>query len=161
MDLSRLPAPRGANRAPMVKGRGSSSGKGKTSTRGSKGATSRSGYSAYIGFEGGQMPLMRRIPKRGFSAKTGDDFQTISIKKISLFKSDTIIDPAFLKDRGLVASSRKRVKLLSDGNLKHPLRIKIHAASKNARAKIEAAGGTIEIIPFTTRPTEAARTGDK
>ena len=146
MDLSNIKAPRGANKRRQIKGRGPSSGRGDTSTRGSKGQTSRSGRATYIGFEGGQMPLIRRIPKRGFVSKVNNDFQVITIAKISRFKENSVVDANFLKERSLIRNIKKRIKILSDGNIKKPLLVKIHAISKKAKDKIEAAGGKVEIV---------------
>ncbi len=141
-----MQAPTGANRKEKIKGRGPGSGKGGTSTRGMKGQTSRSGRATYIGFEGGQMPLIRRVPKRGFASKVDNEFQIININAISRFKENTVIDQAFLKEKGLIDRSGQKTKLLSEGNIKHPLHIKIHAVSKKAKEKIENAGGKIEIV---------------
>ena len=146
MDLSKIEIPFGAHKRKRIKGRGSSSGCGGTSTRGSKGASSRSGYRNYLGFEGGQTPLIRRIPKRGFVSKVKNDYQVVNLAAISRFKENTIIDPEFLESKGIIKDKDKLVKLLGDGEIKHPLKCKLHAFSKSAKGKIEKAGGEVQIL---------------
>jgi len=148
MNLSQLSAPNGANKKKRILGRGSSSGHGKTSTRGSKGQTSRSGRHFYLGFEGGTNPLIKRIPKRGFAGYSKIKFFSVSLNKLSRFKANSVIDPAFLAEKGL-AGKRNLIKILGDGELKHPLVIKAHAFSQSALEKIKAAGGDAQKIKIT------------
>jgi large subunit ribosomal protein L15 len=127
MKLHELKAPKGAHKKRKILGRGSSSGHGKTSTRGSKGQTSRSGRATYPGFEGGQSPIIRRMPKRA---------------KIK----DTNITPALLLEKGLVKSKNKLIKILGDGELNAAITIQAHAFSKSAQEKIKKAGGNFEVV---------------
>jgi large subunit ribosomal protein L15 len=127
-------------------GRGPGSGHGKTSCRGHKGQKSRSGASIRPGFEGGQMPLQRRLPKRGFTNHFREANELLHIKDLSAFDPDSSLDIDSLKEAGLIRGSKSKVKLLSDGEISHPLVIKVHKASRAAREKIEAAGGKVELI---------------
>jgi len=145
LGLHNLQIPHGAHKRKKMKGRGSSSGHGKTSTRGSKGQTSRSGRHFYMGFEGGQMPLIRRIPKRGFTNIFKKEFQLINIENLAKIK-DSPVTPEVLKTKGLIKDALKPVKILGDGDLKHALTVQAHAFSKKAAEKILAAGGKAEII---------------
>ncbi len=145
MKLHSLKAPKGAHKKRKYLGRGSSSGHGKTSTRGSKGQTSRSGRATYPGFEGGQSPLIRRMPKRGFTSKFAKVYQVVNLERLSKIKEE-IITPALLLEKGLVKSKNKMVKILGDGELKAALTIQAHAFSKSAREKIKNAGGKFEVL---------------
>lgn len=138
-------APEGSHKKRKIKGRGSSSGHGKTSTRGSKGQTSRAGRHFYLGFEGGQSPLMRRMPKRGFSSKSKKEYQIVNLSDLSRIK-ETSINPELLQKHGLIKNKEKLVKILGDGEIKNPISVQAHAVSKKALDKIKAAGGKIEII---------------
>lgn len=143
--LSNLRAPRGAHKRKKILGRGPSSGHGKTSTRGSKGQTSRSGRDFYPGFEGGQTPLIRRIPKRGFTSRAKLEYQIVHLGDLNKIKEQTIgLD--LLKEKGLIKDTQKRVKVLSDGEIKNPVSIQAHAVSRKALDKIKAAGGKVELI---------------
>jgi large subunit ribosomal protein L15 len=122
------------------------SGHGKTATRGSKGQRSRSGARIRPGFEGGQMPLHRRLPKRGFTNIFKKEYALINLGDLENFPVDEVITPEVLKRRGLVKGRNDGVKVLGDGELKAPLRIAAHAFSKSAREKLEKAGGAAEII---------------
>jgi large subunit ribosomal protein L15 len=143
--LYNLKPPKGAHQRNKLKGRGSSSGHGKTSTRGSKGQTSRAGRATYPGFEGGQMPLIRKIPKRGFTSKFKKVYQIVNIKSLTGIKEEKIT-PELLEIKGLIKDKDKPVKILSDGEIKVPLVISAHAFSNKAQEKIKAAGGRFEII---------------
>lgn len=125
-------------------GRGQGSGRGKTSTRGHKGYKARSGSSIKPGFEGGQMPLQRRIPKRGFNNIFRKDFAIVNVDDLDVFEAGTKIDLAALVDAGLVAKKYKLVKVLGDGEISKSLTVAVDKLSETARKKIEAAGGTIE-----------------
>ena len=143
--LSNLRAPEGSHKKRKIKGRGSSSGHGKTSTRGSKGQTSRSGRATYPGFEGGQMPLIRKIPKRGFTSKFKKIYQIVNLRDIAKLK-ETTLTLDLLKEKGIIKDSTKRVKILGDGELKSSITICAHAVSKSAADKIVAAGGKVDLI---------------
>ncbi len=143
--LYNLSTPEGAHKRKKILGRGSSSGHGKTSTRGSKGQTSRSGKHKYLGFEGGQTPLIRRIPKRGFTSRAKKEYQIIHLGDLNKIKVETItLD--LLQEKGLIKDKERLVKILSDGEIKNPITIQAHAASRKAMEKIQGAGGKIEVI---------------
>ena len=143
--LHNLKPARGAHTPKRILGRGPGSGHGKTSSRGSKGQTSRSGRDVYPGFEGGQSPLIRRIAKRGFSGAYNPDYQIVSLGKLSKLK-EKIITPGLMEDKGLVKDKSKRIKILGDGEVKERLTISAHAFSKSAEEKIKNAGGRIEVL---------------
>jgi large subunit ribosomal protein L15 len=148
MDLSNLKPAKGSTHNSKRKGRGQGSGKGGTSTKGHKGAQSRSGYSRKIGFEGGQMPLQRRIPKFGFTNINRKEFKGINISTLQYLadkKNLKDIDINTLIDAGLI-SKNAMVKILGNGNLTTKLSVKAHAFSKKAKEAIEAAKGTANLI---------------
>lgn len=148
MNLSSLKPAKGSVRNNVRRGRGTGSGMGGTATRGHKGAQSRSGYSAKRGFEGGQMPLQRRVPKFGFKNPFRKEYNGIkldTLQKLAEAKKRSSIDFASLLESGLV-SKRDRVKILGRGELKSKLDVKAHAFSATAKAAIEAKGGTTTII---------------
>ncbi|MFA4888500.1 MAG: 50S ribosomal protein L15 [Candidatus Omnitrophota bacterium] len=148
--LFNLKAPKGAHKRRKYLGRGSSSGHGKTSTRGSKGQTSRAGRHFYLGFEGGQSPLIRRMPKRGFTSVFKKVFQIVNLKDLNEIKENTIT-PELLEEKGLIKNKEKLVKILGNGEIKNPLTITAHAFSKKAAAEIRKAGGKTELIPCLAR----------
>ena len=128
-------------------GQGESSGHGKTSGRGGKGQTARSGSSIRIGFEGGQMPLIRRIPKRGFNNKQfAVRYIPVNLEALNSFEDGATVDEAVLRLRGLANGREKRLKILGDGELTRKLTVKAHAFSAAARAKIEKLGGACQLI---------------
>lgn len=127
-------------------GRGPGSGHGKTSCRGHKGQKSRSGGSIPPGFEGGQMPLQRRLPKRGFTNIFKKQYVLINIRDLNRFDPNSTLGIEALKSAGLVKGNKDGIKLLGDGEISHPVMIKVHKVSKTARDKIEAAGGKVEVI---------------
>ena len=127
-------------------GRGPGSGHGKTSCRGHKGQKSRSGGSIPPGFEGGQMPLQRRLPKRGFTNIFKKQYVLINIRDLNRFDPNSTLGIEALKNAGLVKRNKDGIKLLGDGEISHPVMIKVHKVSKTARDKIEAAGGKVEAI---------------
>ena len=135
-----------AKKRKKIVGRGPSSGHGKTSTRGHKGQKARSGGGKRPGFEGGQMPLVRRIPKRGFTNIFRQSFTIVNISRLNRFKKDAVVTPEVLAKEGLIKKEKSGVKILGEGELKKPLVVKVHALSKNARQKIEAQGGRVELI---------------
>jgi large subunit ribosomal protein L15 len=147
MKLPLLSNKPGARHRKKRLGSGESSGKGKTSGKGHKGQKARSGGSIRIGFEGGQMPLIRRIPKRGFNnARFSTRYAPVNIGAIEKRGLTGMIDETVLRQCGLVNGRWDGVKILAHGEIKSPIQLKVHAISASARAKIEAAGGTVEII---------------
>jgi large subunit ribosomal protein L15 len=122
------------------------SGHGKTATRGYKGQLSRAGASMRPGFEGGQMPLHRRLPKRGFTNIFRKEYAEINLKKLAGFEAGSKVDPEILKGKGLVKNLRDGLKILGVGELPHALHVRAHKFSKSAKEKIEKVGGTIEVI---------------
>jgi large subunit ribosomal protein L15 len=145
MKLNELSPPDGSRGTRKRVGRGVGSGKGKTAGRGTKGHNSRSGGGVRPGFEGGQMPLHRRLPKRGFTNIFKKKIAVINIRDLERFESGSIVDEAALIRAGLVKGRRDGIKLLGQGEIKIPLTIKVNGVSKNAREKIIAAGGNIEV----------------
>lgn len=146
MKLERMKAPSGANKRTKRVGRGTGSGHGKTSTRGHKGQKSRSGGGVRPGFEGGQMPLQRRIPKRGFTNIFKKDYAIVNIKSLNIFAEGTEVTPELLKETGLIKAVKDGVKILGDGELEKKLTVKAHKISKQAEEKITAKGGRVEVI---------------
>jgi large subunit ribosomal protein L15 len=142
------PAPGAKTRRKRV-GRGPSSGHGKTSTKGHKGHKARSGGGKFGGFEGGQMPLYRRLPKRGFTPPGGHtEYAVVNVKSLVAFPAGGTVDPDGLVQAGLIKrGERSRVKVLGTGDVPHALTVKAHAVSGSARSKIEAAGGRVELLP--------------
>ena len=145
MKLNELSPPDGSRGTRKRIGRGVGSGKGKTAGRGTKGHNSRSGGGVRPGFEGGQMPIHRRLPKRGFTNIFKKKIAVINIRDLAKFESGSIVDEAALIRVGLVKGRRDGIKLLGQGEIKIPLTIKVNGVSKNAREKIIAAGGNIEV----------------
>jgi large subunit ribosomal protein L15 len=128
-------------------GQGESSGHGKTAGRGGKGQTARSGSSIRIGFEGGQMPLIRRIPKRGFNnTRFGTRYLAVNLESLNQFENGARVDVAALKAAGLANGPGDGIKILGDGDLSKKLTVVAHAFSASARAKIEAKGGACEVV---------------
>ncbi len=146
LSINTLKSARGANRKSKRIGRGMGSGHGKTATRGSKGQKSRSGARTRPGFEGGQMPLHRRLPKRGFNNIFRKEYAVINLERLAVFEAGAQVDPEVLKSRGLVKNLRDGLKILGVGDLKNALRVSAHKFSKSAAEKIQKAGGTIEVI---------------
>ncbi|MBL7155926.1 MAG: 50S ribosomal protein L15 [Candidatus Omnitrophica bacterium] len=145
MKLENIRSPKGANRKSKRVGRGSGSGHGKTSGRGMKGAKSRSGYSRRFGFEGGQMPLARRIPKRGFIQTDRNVYQIVNVEKLNHFKKDSSVDKMALKNAGFIKKETLPVKILGEGKISKPLTISVEAFSESAKKKIIEAGGRVDI----------------
>lgn len=149
MNLASLTVPPGSRKKRKRIGRGDASGHGGTATKGHKGQKARSGGSVRPGFEGGQMPLSRRLPKRGFRNPFKKVYKIINIKQLSVFPEGTAVDAELLAARGLIKGKKAAVKLLADGDIAYPLTLKVAAATSGARRKIEAAGGqVIEERPF-------------
>lgn len=146
MDLSNLSPAKGARKGRKRLGRGVGSGNGKTAGRGTKGQGSRSGGGVRPGFEGGQMPIHRRLPKRGFTNIFKKVFAIINIRDLNRLQDEALVDEALLVRAGLVKGRRDGIKLLGQGELDRPVTVKVDVVSKGARAKIEAAGGKIEAV---------------
>jgi large subunit ribosomal protein L15 len=144
MNLSNIRAPRKASENKKRVGRGMGSGMGKTSTRGHKGQRSRSGSRMMRGFEGGQMPLHRRLPKRGFTNIFRQEYNIVNLEKLAAL-SETTINPDVLRKAGVI-STKRPVKILGDGELKSAMTVYAHKFSKSAEEKIVKAGGKIEIL---------------
>lgn len=139
------PAP-GANRKNKRVGRGMGSGHGKTATRGYNGQLSRAGSSMRPGFEGGQMPLYRRLPKRGFTNIFRREYVPVNLERLSGFEAGTQIDPIVLIEHGIIKNLHEEIKILGAGELTQALHVRAHKFSKSAAEKIQKAGGTIEVI---------------
>ena len=144
--LGNLRPPKGATHRKKRLGLGESSGHGKTSGKGHKGQKSRSGHGIKPGFEGGQMPLIRRVPKRGFHHSPRVVTEIVNLESLNRFPASSLVDPAVLKEAGLIHSVESQVKILGDGTLKHPLTVKAHRFSKSAVEKISSAGGKTEAV---------------
>jgi large subunit ribosomal protein L15 len=144
MELSNLKPKKGARHAKKRVGRGPGSGHGKTSARGEKGQKSRSGYSRMLGFEGGQMPLHRRLPKRGFTNIFKKEYATVNVSELDRFDDGATVDEAALRAARLVKGRNDGVKILGDGKLSKKLTVVATKFSASARKQIEAAGGTCQ-----------------
>jgi large subunit ribosomal protein L15 len=144
--LSNLKPPRGSRHRKVRVGRGMGSKLGKTSGAGNKGQQSRRGYSRRPGFEGGQMPLHRRLPKRGFSQPFSKAFAVVNVESLNVFGAGDTVTPESLLGVGIVRAKRDGVKVLGNGELKVALTVRAHAFSKSAEEKIAKAGGKVEIL---------------
>jgi large subunit ribosomal protein L15 len=154
--LSRLSPPDGAVKKKKRVGRGPGSGTGKTAGRGHKGHGSRSGGGVHPRFEGGQIPLQRRLPKRGFHNPFRKEYVILNLRDLEGMEANTVVEIALLQEKNLIPSKIvDGLKILGDGEIKVALTIKAHKFSKSAREKIEAAGGSVEIIP---QPKKYCRT---
>ena len=145
--IGSLRPPRGANKRRKRIGLGIGSGHGKTATRGSKGQHSRTGSGIRPGFEGGQMPLHRRLPKRGFTNIFKKHYALVNLRDLDGFDAAVMVTPEVLQEKGLIKKLGDGLKILGDGELKAPLKISAHYFSKPALEKIQKAGGTAEVIP--------------
>ena len=146
MKLNELSPAQGSRKAPKRLGRGVGSGKGTFAGRGTKGQNSRSGGGVRPGYEGGQMPIHRRLPKRGFTNIFRKELAIINIRDLARSESGSVVDEAALVRLGLVRGKRDGIKLLGQGDIGYPLTIKLNQVSQSARKKIESAGGTIEVV---------------
>ena len=146
MRLSELQPSPGSKHSKKRVGRGPGSGWGKTAARGHKGQNSRAGGPKGPGFEGGQMPLTRRIPKRGFTNIFRQPWAIVNLRDLNRFPADSVVDEAALKEAGLVDAKTKRIKLLAQGEITVALTVKVQGASAQAKARIEAAGGRVEVV---------------
>ena len=146
MKLHELSPSPGSRKERKRVGRGQSSGTGKTSGRGHKGQNSRSGGGVRPGFEGGQNPLYRRLPKRGFVNPTRKEYALVNIEDLNSFAADTEVTPTFLMEQGIVKNARSGIKILGNGDITVKLTVKANKFSQSAVEKIEAAGGKTEVI---------------
>jgi large subunit ribosomal protein L15 len=147
MSLNNLRPPKGAKHSKKRVGRGQGSGQGTQAGRGHKGAKSRSGFRFKRGFEGGQMPLHRRVPKRGFHNPFRVEYEVVNLDTLAMkFDAGTVITPELLRERGLVAGGTSPVKILGRGDVGKALTVRAHKFSGTAAEKIAAAGGTSELI---------------
>ncbi|MCC2866071.1 50S ribosomal protein L15 [Anaerovorax odorimutans] len=146
MKLHELKAAPGATKASKRKGRGTATGQGKTAGRGMNGQNSRSGGGTRPGFEGGQMPLYRRIPKRGFTNIWATEYTVLNVDDLNRFDAGTVVTPALLEEVGLVKQVKDGIKILGNGNLDKNITVQAHKFSKTAIEKIESAGGKAEVI---------------
>ena len=146
MELGSLKPKKGARHAKKRVGRGPGSGHGKTAGRGEKGQKSRSGYRHKLGFEGGQMPLVRRLPKRGFTNIFKKEHAVVNVSELERFDNGATVDEAALRQAGLVKGQKAGIKILGDGKLTKKLTVHASKFSESARKQIEAAGGTCQEI---------------
>jgi large subunit ribosomal protein L15 len=145
-ELSRLSAPEGANQAKKIKGRGTSSGLGKTSGRGGKGQKTRKSGTVKPGFEGGQMPMKRRLPKMGFNNIHAAKVVAVQVRDLDLFDAGTHVTVEALRGAGLAKGVFDKVKIIGNEGLSKKLSLAVHRISKAARASVEGAGGSVELI---------------
>jgi large subunit ribosomal protein L15 len=146
MKLHELAPADGSNKNKKRVGRGNGSGSGKTAGRGNKGQNSRSGGGVRPGFEGGQMPIHRRLPKRGFTNIFKKNVAIINIRDLEKIENGSLVDENLLIQKGLIKGKRDTIKLLGKGDISFPLVVKLNSISTGARKKIEAAGGTVEVV---------------
>ena len=146
MKLHELRAVPGATKAPKRKGRGTATGQGKNAGRGMNGQKSRSGGGVRLGFEGGQMPLYRRIPKRGFTNLFGTEYTAINVEELNRFEAGTEVTPELIIETGMAKQVKDGIKILGNGTLEKALTVKAQKFSKSAIEKIEAAGGKAEVL---------------
>lgn len=154
MKIQDLRPARGARKRMKIVGRGPGSGHGKTSTRGHKGQMSRTGKGRTPGFEGGQMPMIRKMPKRGFNKRPKKGYQIVNLEDLLALKKETSITPELLKERGIIKGPLDFLKILGDGEINVPLNIKAHAFSKKALKKIKDMGGKCEIYKSKSQVTK-------
>ncbi len=146
MKLHELAPQKGSRKQGKRVGRGIGSGSGKTSGRGTKGLYARSGGSSRRGFEGGQMPLYRRLPKRGFKNVTAKKYAEVNVGQLNRFENGDVVDPVSLIEKGILKNVRDGVRILGDGELEKSLTVVAQGVTKAAQEKIEAAGGKVEVI---------------
>ncbi|NLM12299.1 MAG: 50S ribosomal protein L15 [Epulopiscium sp.] len=146
MNLSELRPAEGSKQNRFRKGRGHASGAGKTAGKGHKGQKARSGGGVRPGFEGGQMPLYRRLPKRGFTNRNSKEIIAINVERLNIFEDGTVVTVDTLKEAGIIKNPKDGVKILGNGDLTKKLTVMVNQYSKSAVEKIEAAGGKAEVI---------------
>ena len=154
--LSTLRRPKASWHRKKRVGRGQGSGLGKTAGRGGKGQKARTGNMRFEGFEGGQSPLQRRLPKFGFNAPNRKEFAVVNVGQLESFDAGTTVDEAALRKAGLVKGRWTGVKLLGEGKLSRKFAIHVHRVSEKARAAVEAAGGSVTLVPLMAHKPEAA-----
>lgn len=146
MKLNELKPPKGATHRKKRLGRGESSGHGKTSGRGTKGQLARAGAKVRPWFEGGQMPLQRRLPVRGFTSIFHKEYSIVNLDRLNVFPDDTVVTPSLLKAKRIISRIKDGVKILGDGELHRRLTVVAHSFSKSAQEKIVEAGGKVQVI---------------
>lgn len=146
MRLHELKAAEGSTKAPKRRGRGTATGQGKTGGRGMNGQKSRSGGGVRLGFEGGQMPLYRRLPKRGFTNPFTKEYSEVNVQGLNRFEDGAVVDYAALVEAGVVKQVKDGVKVLGNGEITKKITVKAEKFSKSAVEKIEAAGGKVEVL---------------
>lgn len=146
MKLHELSPAAGSRKAPKRVGRGTGSGLGRNAGKGEKGQKARSGGGVRPGFEGGQMPLYRRLPKRGFTNIFAKEYSALNVDRLNIFEDGTEVTPELLLEKGIVKKSKNGVKILGNGDLQKKLTVKASKFSKVAAEKIEAAGGKVEVV---------------
>jgi len=146
MELHELAPIAGSTHVAKRKGRGTGTGNGKTAGRGHKGQKARSGGKVRVGFEGGQMPLARRIPKRGFNNIFAKPLTAVNVSELNVFENGTVVTAALLEEKGIIRDCKFGLKVLSNGELTKKLTVKAAAFSGSAKAKIEEAGGKAEVV---------------
>ena len=146
MKIHELTPAADSNKAVKRVGRGHGSGNGKTAGKGHKGQKARAGYSQRFGFEGGQMPLQRRVPKRGFNNIFAEEWVAINVSALEVFEDGSVVDAAALADKGIIKNANLPVKVLGNGKLTKKVEVKLNAYSASASEKITAAGGKAEVI---------------
>lgn len=151
MKLHELKAAEGSRKERKRKGRGIGSGNGKTAGKGHKGQNARSGGGVRLGFEGGQTPLFRRLPKRGFTNINRKDYAIVNLDTLNLFEDGTEVTPALLLETGVVSKEKAGIKILAKGSIEKKLTVKAHKFSSTAKEAIEAAGGNTEVMQCFAR----------
>lgn len=146
MRLHELKSPKGSRTPKKRLGRGIGSGLGKTSGKGHKGQNSRSGGGVRPGFEGGQMPLQRALPKRGFTSIFKKEYNEINVARLNVFADGTEVTPELMKQAGMISTMKDGVRILGNGDLEKSLTVKVQGFTKTAAEKIQAAGGKVEVI---------------
>jgi large subunit ribosomal protein L15 len=154
--LNSLKAPKGSRHRKKRVGRGQGSGLGKTAGRGGKGQKARSGNMRFEGFEGGQSPLQRRMPKFGFTSPNRVEYAVVNVGDLDGFEAGATVDEAALRERGLVKGRWHGVKVLGEGELSVKLNVRVHKLSSKAREAVEKAGGTVEVLPLMAHKPESA-----
>ena len=150
MQAHQLRSPAGSRKRKKIVGRGRGTGHGKRSGRGQTGQNSRAGRGVILGSEGGQMNLLRRLPKVGFNSKWPSEYQLVSVESLNHFKEGDMVNPESLKDANLIKTLRRPVKILSDGGITKKLTVSAHRFSKAAQEKITKAGGKVEVLARQT-----------
>ena len=145
-ELSNLKPPKGSRKARKRVGRGPGSGTGKTAGRGQKGQKARAASKKKPGFEGGQMPLQRRLPKRGFTPMNRNDYAIVNVSTLNAFEAGTEVTPELLAESGMIRKASDKVKILGNGDLSVSVNLKAHKISQSAADKVNAAGGSFEVI---------------